>query len=88
MNNTTYPFTLLYDRNCLICKTEMDALHERDAGLGRLRFVDISEPGFDPAPYGRTLAELNAVIHGVTEHGDDFIISVEKDPNSRSATGG
>jgi hypothetical protein len=22
----------------------------------------------------------SAVIHGVTEHGDDFIISVEKDP--------
>jgi hypothetical protein len=22
-----------------------------------------------------------AVVHGVTEHGDDFIISVEKDPS-------
>ncbi|KUI23859.1 choline transporter [Mycobacterium sp. IS-1742] len=25
----------------------------------------------------------SAVIHGVTEHGDDFIISVEKDPDAR-----
>lgn len=29
-----------------------------------------------------------AVIHGVTEHGDDFIISVEKDPASEKSDGG
>lgn len=66
---TTYPLTLLYDRNCLICQTEMDALRDRDAGRGRLRFIDISTPGFDPAPYGRTLEQLNASIHGVAADG-------------------
>lgn len=69
MNASTYPLTLLYDRSCLICKTEMDALRDRDAGNGRLHFIDITAPGFDPAPYGKTLAELNAVIHGVTADG-------------------
>lgn len=69
MNASIYPLTLLYDRSCLVCQTEMDALRDRDAAHGRLRFVDISEAGFDPAPYGRTLAELNAVIHGVTADG-------------------
>ena len=69
MKASTYPLTLLYDSSCLICKTEMDALRDRDAGNGRLRFIDIAAPGFDPGPYGKTLAELNAVIHGVKADG-------------------
>ena len=68
-SQAVYPLALLYDSRCLICKTEMDALRDRDAGRGRLRFVDIAAPGFDVAPYGKTLAELNAVIHGVTASG-------------------
>lgn len=64
-----YPLTLLYDSACPICKSEMDALRERDAQQGRLRFIDIAAPGFDAAPYGATLAQLNAVIHGVTPDG-------------------
>lgn len=29
-----------------------------------------------------TEAVDSAVVHGVTEHGDDFMISVEKDPGA------
>lgn len=58
----TYPLTVLYDAACPVCALEMDHLRARSTA-GRLVFVDIAEPGFDPAPYGATLAELNAEIH-------------------------
>lgn len=57
-----YPLTLLYDRRCAVCRLEMDELQARDSD-SKLRFVDISQDGFDAAVWGATLAELNAVIH-------------------------
>lgn len=63
-----YPLTLLYDGQCGVCSLEMDHLRERNHA-GRLAFVDIAAPGFDPAPYGATLAEIDAVIHGVRPDG-------------------
>jgi predicted DCC family thiol-disulfide oxidoreductase YuxK len=63
-----YPLTLLYDAGCPVCSLEMDHLRERNHA-GALRFVDIAAPGFDPAPYGVTLAALNAEIHGVRPDG-------------------
>ncbi len=60
--STLYPLTLLYDASCSVCSLEMDHLRSRNAE-GMLRFIDISAPGFDPAPYGATLAEMNAEIH-------------------------
>jgi fatty-acid desaturase/predicted DCC family thiol-disulfide oxidoreductase YuxK len=56
-----YPLTLLYDRRCAVCRLEMDELQARDTH-SKLRFVDISQDGFDAAAWGATLAELNAVI--------------------------
>lgn len=67
-----YPLTLLYDANCAVCSLEMDHLRSRceaNGVAGRLRFVDIAAPGFDPAPFGATLAALNAEIHGVWPDG-------------------
>ena len=60
--STTYPLTLLYDASCSVCSLEMDHLRSRNAE-GLLRFIDITATGFDPAPYGATLAEMNAEIH-------------------------
>ncbi len=65
----TYPLSLLYDRACPVCRSEMHALAARDR-RARLRLVDISAPGFDPASWGdATLAELNARIHAVDARG-------------------
>jgi predicted DCC family thiol-disulfide oxidoreductase YuxK len=64
-----YPLTLLYDRACTVCRTEMDALRARDADHGRLRFVDISASDFSAAAWGATLAELNALLHAVDAQG-------------------
>lgn len=66
--STAYPLTLLYDASCPVCRLEMDHLRERCTD-GRLLFVDISAPGFDPATYGATLEDMNAVIHGIAADG-------------------
>jgi predicted DCC family thiol-disulfide oxidoreductase YuxK len=63
-----YPLTLLYDAACPVCALEMDHLRARN-DAGRLVFIDISAPGFDPAPYGATLAEMDAEIHALRADG-------------------
>ena len=67
--NAIYPLTLLYDANCAVCALEMDHLRSLNAE-GRLQFVDISAPGFDPAPYGVTLAAMDAEIHARRADGE------------------
>jgi predicted DCC family thiol-disulfide oxidoreductase YuxK len=67
-----YPLTLLYDAACPVCSLEMDHLRERNA-LGHLIFVDIAAPGFDATPWGTTMAELAAEIHGVAADGRHLI---------------
>ena len=68
MNANNYPLTLLYDAGCAVCSLEMNHLRERN-DEGRLLFIDISAPDFDPAPYGVTLADMNAEIHGLRPDG-------------------
>ena len=85
MNTTNYPLTLLYDGNCPVCNLEMDNLWERNhAGL--LRFVDITTPGFDPAPYKASIAEMNALIHAQRPDGS-LVIGVEVFRLAYSAVG-
>lgn len=68
MNGPAYPLTLLYDGSCPVCCLEMNNLHARDR-YGRLHFVDIAEPRFDPAPWDATLADMSAALHGVDADG-------------------
>jgi len=63
VSRTFYPLTLFYDAGCPVCALEMDHLRERNRD-GRLRFVDISAPGFNATPYGVTAAAMDAEIHG------------------------
>ena len=46
------PLTLLFDGACPLCRREVDALRARDGGKGRLGFVDIDAPDYDPAAHG------------------------------------
>lgn len=66
--NAIYPLTLLYDASCPVCALEMDHLRARNHA-GQLGFVDISAAGFDPTPYGATLAQMDAEIHAVRADG-------------------
>jgi predicted DCC family thiol-disulfide oxidoreductase YuxK len=80
MNAINFPLTLLYDASCPVCRLEMHALRERDLAkhpdAPLLRLVDISAPGFDAAPYGATLAQMNALIHAVRPDGS-LVVGVE-----------
>src|SRR5512147_1558326 len=61
--NAIYPMTLLYDGACPVCSLEIDHLRQRDRE-GRLIFIDIAAPGFDPAPHEATLEAMRTAIHG------------------------
>jgi predicted DCC family thiol-disulfide oxidoreductase YuxK len=62
MNDTTYPLTLYYESACALCNGEMSNLMLRNTE-GKLRFVDVSAPGFDSPPPGTTLDDLLELIH-------------------------
>lgn len=55
--------TLYFDDACPFCRREMARLRRWDR-TGRLAFVDIAAPGFDPAPLGASLAAMNTELHG------------------------
>jgi len=55
--------TLFYDGLCPICSREIDWLRRKNKH-GWLEFQDINNADFDPAVYGKTLAELMAEMHG------------------------
>lgn len=57
-----YPLTVFYDGACAICAREM-ALMKRLDRTQRLTLLDFSLAGFDAAPTGLAVADLNAVIH-------------------------
>ena len=66
--SATYPLTLLYDARCAVCVLEMDHLRERCSDA-RLRFEDISQPGFDAARFGLSFAAVDAEIHAIRPDG-------------------
>lgn len=59
---------LYYDGRCPFCVASMRRLHAWDKA-GRLAFVDMAEPGFDPSPLGADMAALNRELHGMTAEG-------------------
>ena len=68
-DGTSFEIELLYDGACPLCSREVAALRRLDRGRGRVRFADIAGPGFEPARYGRSRAELAARIHGALPDG-------------------
>ena len=37
---------MLYDGDCPLCMREVNMLRRRDAGIGRIQFVDIASPDY------------------------------------------
>lgn len=66
---TTPDFTILIDGDCPLCKREAGMLRRMDRGRGRLALVDIANPDFDPARYGKSMDDVMGRIHGVTKDG-------------------
>ena len=68
MDDDSYPLTLYYESACPLCNAEMTNLTQRNAE-GKLRFIDVSDPGFCAPPPGTTLADLLAALHGLRADG-------------------
>ena len=71
MTTTRDAFTIFCDGSCPVCALEVDMLRRRDRDH-RLRWIDISAPGFDAAAHGFAHRDLDAVIHGV--RGDGSVV--------------
>lgn len=64
----TYQVKLLYDGACPFCRREIQWLKRRDCA-GSLAMEDISDPAFDPGPYGLTKNDVVGALHGVCPDG-------------------
>jgi predicted DCC family thiol-disulfide oxidoreductase YuxK len=63
-----FPLTVFYDGGCPVCSREIDHYRRMSSG-DKLIFVDISDPDFDPKPYGRTLEEFMDEMHAMDADG-------------------
>jgi predicted DCC family thiol-disulfide oxidoreductase YuxK len=66
-----FPLTVFYDGSCHVCSTEMFVYMRKDHG-GRLEFVDISDPGFNPDDFGISLADFMSMMHAIDQSGTVF----------------
>ncbi len=66
-----FPLRVFYDGSCSICATEIERYGRRDHD-GRLIPVDISAPGFDPAPFRIPLDEFMYQMHAIDQSGRVF----------------
>jgi len=66
-----FPLLVFFDGSCGVCATEMQLYRKKDHE-GRLVFIDISTPGFDPAPYGLSHAEFMSQMHAIDREGTVF----------------
>lgn len=62
--------TLLYDGGCPLCLREVGLLRRRDRLRGRLAFVDIDAPDYDPGRFGGiTYRQAMGRIHAIAADG-------------------
>lgn len=63
-----FSLQVFYDGSCSVCAAEMGVYRSKEHG-GRLLFVDVSAPGFDPTPYGITLDAFMYEMHAIDREG-------------------
>ena len=64
------PLTLLFDGACPLCRREVETLRSRGQGNGRICFVDIDAPDYDPAAHGGiSYREAMGRIHAIGADG-------------------
>lgn len=68
---TVFPLAIYYDGSCAICAGEME-VYRRQNHAGRLTFVDISDPAFDPGAIGSSRAALMYELHAIDRTGTVF----------------
>ena len=68
MATPAFPLKVFYDGACIVCSAEMQHYRKKNHE-GRLVFIDISSPEFDPALYGISQAEFMAQMHAIDREG-------------------
>jgi predicted DCC family thiol-disulfide oxidoreductase YuxK len=66
-----FPLKVFYDGSCSACALQIEEYGRKDRE-GRLVLIDISAPGFNPAMYGLTLAELMHQMHAIDRAGNIY----------------
>lgn len=59
-----FPLKIFYDGSCSVCAREVEHYGHKDRE-GRLVLVDISDPDFDPEPFGITLNQFMYQLHAI-----------------------
>jgi predicted DCC family thiol-disulfide oxidoreductase YuxK len=78
--------TLLIDGECPLCRHEANLMRRLDKGRGRLALVDIADPAFDPAAYGRSMDDVMGTIHAALPDGS-LVTGMEAFRRSYAAVG-
>lgn len=68
MQQPRFPLTVFYDGGCSVCAAEMDRYRQR-VPQGLIDFVDISDPDFDPAAFGRSREDFMRQLHVLDSDG-------------------
>lgn len=66
-----FPLRIFYDGSCSVCARAVERYGREDRN-GRLVLVDISDPGFDPVPFGIDLADFMYQMHCIDQGGRVF----------------
>ncbi|KAL4431007.1 hypothetical protein ABPG75_006263 [Micractinium tetrahymenae] len=66
----SWAIKMLYDGDCPLCMREVEMLMRRDAGKGRIEFVDIASPDYAPERNGGiTFEQAMERIHAIEADG-------------------
>jgi predicted DCC family thiol-disulfide oxidoreductase YuxK len=72
---TTLRRTIFYDELCQLCSREIDLFRKRVPD-GSLRFVDISDPGFDATVHGVDPVRVHQEMHVRNEETGELLVGV------------
>ncbi|MCF6178190.1 MAG: DUF393 domain-containing protein [Geopsychrobacter sp.] len=61
-NSSKFPLQVFYDGSCGVCSREM-RVYQRRESAARLKFIDISAPGFIAADHDRSFSEFMQELH-------------------------
>ena len=67
MAEQRWEIKMLYDGDCPLCMREVNMLQRRDAGIGRIEFVDIASPDYDAsANAGISFEQVSFMAQGIS----------------------
>lgn len=66
-----FPLKVFYDGSCYVCSSEMFVYMRKNHG-GRLEFMDISAPDFNPGEFGISLDDFMYQMHAIDRTGNVY----------------